>query len=138
MGGAPSLGEIRAQSIKNEPPWQNRGASIAPGRCLLGLRGVLLVKIVVVLGTPGREYAATRHNLGFMVVDELARRLSASDQRSRFRSLLHEAFAAGQKIALVKPQTYMNLSGSAVREVINWYKTSLTDLLVVVDDIDLP
>lgn len=99
---------------------------------------MLLVKIVVGLGNPGREYAATRHNLGFMVVDELARRLSASDQRNRFRSLLTEVFDEGQKIALIKPQTYMNLSGSAVREVVQWYKTSLGDMLVVVDDIDLP
>ena len=97
-----------------------------------------LVKIVVGLGNPGREYSATRHNLGFMVVDELTRRLAASDGRSRFRSLLVEAFDDGQKIALVKPQTYMNLSGSSVREVVNWYKSSLADLLVVVDEIDLP
>ena len=96
------------------------------------------MKIVVGLGNPGREYAATRHNLGFMVVDELARRLSAGDRRGRFRSVLIEAFDAGQKVALVKPQTYMNLSGTAVREVMQWYKTPLADVLVVVDDIDLP
>jgi peptidyl-tRNA hydrolase, PTH1 family len=96
------------------------------------------LKIVVGLGNPGREYAATRHNLGFMVVDELARRLAASHGRSRFRSVLVEAFDEGQKIALVKPQTYMNLSGSSVREVLGWYKSSITELLVVVDDIDLP
>ena len=96
------------------------------------------MKIVVGLGNPGREYAATRHNLGFMVVDELARRLGSSDGRSRFRSVLVEAFDDGQKIALVKPQTYMNLSGTSVREVLGWYKSSIADLLVVVDDIDLP
>jgi peptidyl-tRNA hydrolase, PTH1 family len=96
------------------------------------------VKIVVGLGNPGREYEATRHNLGFMVVDELARRLAASDGRKRFRSLLVEAFDDGQKLVLVKPQTYMNLSGSSVREAVQWYKPSLVDLLVVVDDIDLP
>ena len=96
------------------------------------------MKIVVGLGNPGREYAATRHNLGFMVVDELARRLAASDGRSRFRSVLVEAFDDGQKIVLVKPQTYMNLSGSSVREVLHWYKSSIGELLVVVDDIDLP
>jgi PTH1 family peptidyl-tRNA hydrolase len=99
---------------------------------------MLLVKIVVGLGNPGREYADTRHNLGFMVVDELARRFSASEGRSRFRSVLIEAFDQDQKIALAKPQTYMNLSGSAVRELVHWYKSPLADLLVVVDDIDLP
>ena len=102
------------------------------------MRGVLLVKIVVGLGNPGREYAATRHNLGFMVVDELARRLAASERRNRFRSDLVEVFDGGEKVVLLKPRTYMNLSGSAVREAVNWYKTPLDDLLVVVDDIDLP
>jgi len=96
------------------------------------------VKIVVGLGNPGREYAATRHNLGFMVVDELARRLAAGERRNRFRSDLIEVFDGGEKIVLLKPRTYMNLSGTAVREAVNWYKTQPDDLLVVVDDIDLP
>jgi peptidyl-tRNA hydrolase, PTH1 family len=96
------------------------------------------VKIIVGLGNPGREYAATRHNLGFMVVDELAHRLAATERRNRFRSDLVEAIDAREKIVLLKPRTYMNLSGSAVREAINWYKVPLDDLLVVVDDIDLP
>ncbi len=96
------------------------------------------MKIVVGLGNPGREYAATRHNLGFMVVDELARRLAANDRRTRFRSDLVEVFDGGEKVVLLKPRTYMNLSGSAVREAVSWYKTPLDDLLVVVDDIDIP
>jgi peptidyl-tRNA hydrolase, PTH1 family len=96
------------------------------------------VKIVVGLGNPGRDYVATRHNLGFMVVDELARGLGAGERHNRFRSDLVEVFDAGEKVVLIKPRTYMNLSGSAVREIINWYKPPLADLLVVVDDIDLP
>ena len=96
------------------------------------------MKIVVGLGNPGPEYAATRHNLGFMVVDELARRYGTGERRNRFRSDLVEVFDAEEKIVLLKPRTYMNLSGSAVREAISWYKTSLDELLVVVDDIDLP
>ena len=96
------------------------------------------MKIIVGLGNPGREYAATRHNLGFMVVDELARRSGAGERRNRFHSDIVEIFDAGEKIVLLKPRTYMNLSGSAVREAINWYKISLDELLVVVDDIDLP
>jgi PTH1 family peptidyl-tRNA hydrolase len=102
------------------------------------LERLLPVKIVVGLGNPGREYAATRHNLGFMVVDELAQRLAATERRNRFRSDLVEVFDGGEKVVLLKPRTYMNLSGSAVREAVNWYKTPLDDLLVVVDDIDLP
>jgi peptidyl-tRNA hydrolase, PTH1 family len=96
------------------------------------------MKIIVGLGNPGREYAATRHNLGFMVVDELARRYAASERRNRFRSDLVEVVDEGEKLVLLKPRTYMNLSGSAVREAVNWYKTPLHELLVVVDDIDLP
>ena len=96
------------------------------------------MKIIVGLGNPGREYAATRHNLGFMVVDEVARRHDVSERRNRFRSDLLEVFASGEKTVLLKPRTYMNLSGSAVREAVTWYKTPLDDLLVVVDDIDLP
>jgi PTH1 family peptidyl-tRNA hydrolase len=98
----------------------------------------LLVKIVVGLGNPGREYAATRHNLGFMVVAELARRLSAGSSRNRFRAVETEAFDGSEKLVLVKPQTYMNLSGISVREILSWYKSPPHDLLVVVDDIDLP
>ena len=96
------------------------------------------MKIVVGLGNPGREYAATRHNLGFMVLDQLGRSHAASERHNRFRSDLVEIFDEGEKIVLLKPRTYMNLSGSAVREVVNWYKTPLDNLLVVVDDIDLP
>lgn len=96
------------------------------------------MKIVVGLGNPGREYAATRHNLGFMVVDELFRRLSGTALRARFRSELAEATCAGEKVILVKPQTYMNLSGTAVREVAHWYRVAAEDVLVVLDDLDLP
>src|SRR5215210_1846971 len=120
MGRVPSLGEIAAQTTKNSTAWQNRGGSIASGQRGEGLRGVLLVKIVVGLGNPGREYAATRHNLGFMVVDELARRHAGAERRNRFRSDLVEVFDEAGKIVLLKPRTYMNLSGSAVREAINW------------------
>src|SRR5215213_10699623 len=138
MRRVPSLGEIAGRSTNIETAWQNRGASIASGQSGDGLRGVLLVKIIVGLGNPGREYAATRHNLGFMVVDELARRLEPKERRNRFRSELVEAVDGGVKVVLLKPRTYMNRSGSAVREAVNWYKSSLDDLLVVVDDIDLP
>ena len=96
------------------------------------------MKIVVGLGNPGREYAATRHNLGFMVTDELARRAGAAGSRKRFRSEIAEGTLAGEKLILVKPQTYMNLSGHAVREVVNWYRVARADLLVVLDDLDLP
>jgi len=97
-----------------------------------------LVKIVIGLGNPGREYAATRHNLGFMVVDEITRRFATSERRSRFRAELFELFANGEKLILVKPQTFMNLSGSSVREAAHWYRVRSDEILVVADDIDLP
>ncbi len=97
-----------------------------------------IVKIVVGLGNPGRDYATTRHNLGFMVIDTIARRLSASEPRTRFRADIIEAVDANQKLVLLKPQTFMNRSGTSVRETVRWYKASLDDVLVIADDIDLP
>lgn len=99
---------------------------------------MVLVKIVVGLGNPGQQYAATRHNLGFMVVDEMARRYGVSDRRNRFRSELLTISIGGERVVLVKPQTYMNLSGSAVREVVSWYKVATDEIVVVLDDIDIP
>lgn len=96
------------------------------------------MRIVVGLGNPGREYANTRHNIGFMVVDELARRAGNPGFRRRFRSELAEATVDGERLVLAKPQTYMNLSGHAAREIVNWYHAPLDDLVVVLDDLDLP
>lgn len=96
------------------------------------------MKIVVGLGNPGREYAGTRHNIGFMVVTGLARLAGDTTVKKRFRSELVEGRLDGERIVLVAPQTYMNLSGHAVREVVNWYHLPLDELLVVADDLDLP
>lgn len=97
-----------------------------------------MVKIIVGLGNPGQEYAATRHNIGFMVVDRLRRELHATETRNRFRAEIAEAFVGGDKLVLMKPQTYMNLSGISAREAAQWYKVAIEDILVVVDDIELP
>jgi PTH1 family peptidyl-tRNA hydrolase len=94
--------------------------------------------IVIGLGNPGRNYANTRHNLGFLVVDELARRAGATSARKRFRSEMIETRLPAGRTILVKPQTYMNDSGHAVREVLNWYRAEPEEMLVVVDDLDLP
>lgn len=96
------------------------------------------MKIVVGLGNPGREYAGTRHNIGFMVNNRLARLIGASQVKKRFRSEIVEGIFDGEKFILVAPQTYMNLSGQAVREVVNWYHCPLDDLIVIADDLDLP
>ncbi|MCC6314287.1 MAG: aminoacyl-tRNA hydrolase [Thermomicrobiales bacterium] len=96
------------------------------------------MKLIVGLGNPGREYAKTRHNLGFMVVGELARRAGSPSWRTRFKAELADATIAGQRVILLEPQTYMNLSGHAVREAVNWYKIRRHDVLVVLDDLDIP
>ncbi len=95
-------------------------------------------RIIIGLGNPGREYAATRHNVGFLVVDELARRTGVGGSHRRFRSEVAEGRAAWGKVVLVKPQTYMNDSGQAAREIVQWYRQPLDALLIVVDDLDLP
>jgi PTH1 family peptidyl-tRNA hydrolase len=100
------------------------------------------MKLVVGLGNPGPEYDGTRHNVGFDVVDRLARRWAdpaSSVAKSRFSGLVVEAQIRDEKVLLLKPLTYMNLSGKAVAEAIRFYKLSAADdLLVVVDDTALP
>ncbi len=94
--------------------------------------------LIVGLGNPGREYADTRHNVGFMVIDRLCIRLDARLTRYQFKALTGEATYEGQKLLLVKPQTYMNLSGQAVSSLVRFYKLPLEHLLVIHDDLDLP
>jgi PTH1 family peptidyl-tRNA hydrolase len=95
-------------------------------------------KVVVGLGNPGRKYADTRHNLGFFVVDELAKRTSAPLSKKRMQAEITEARLGDHRLILAMPQTYMNDSGLAVREIVRWYKVPPEDVLVVVDDLDLP
>lgn len=95
------------------------------------------MKIIVGLGNPGKEYKATRHNVGFMVIDELARRWGIGSWRTKFQADISEARVDNQKILLVKPQTYMNLSGQAVAPLAAWHKTAPQDVVVIYDDLDL-
>ena len=95
------------------------------------------MKIVVGLGNPGSQYKETRHNIGFQVVDELARRWNTGAWKKRYEAEVSEHRAIGP-VLLVKPQTYMNLSGTAVREAAKFYKTAPTEIVVVHDDLDLP
>jgi PTH1 family peptidyl-tRNA hydrolase len=96
------------------------------------------VKMVVGLGNPGARYANTRHNVGFDTVDLFARREGWAWSGRRSHAVLAEGVLGGQKVLLVKPQTYMNDSGLAVGELVRFYKLDLADLLVVCDDLDLP
>lgn len=95
------------------------------------------MKIVVGLGNPGNEYSASRHNVGFMVIDELARHLGISSWKKRNQALVAE-YRAEESVVLIKPQTYMNLSGIAVGELARWYKVAPEDVIVIFDDMDLP
>ncbi len=94
--------------------------------------------MIVGLGNPGREYAQTKHNVGFMVVDAIARDAGVLIEKKQCQALTQTATWAGAKILLVKPQTYMNLSGQAVQELLHYYKDRIEDLLVIHDDLDLP
>ena len=96
------------------------------------------MKLIVGLGNPGRRYNQTRHNLGFQVLDDLADRWNARVSRTKFQGLFGETQVNGEKIVLLKPQTFMNLSGQAVAEAVGFYQTGLDDVLVVLDDMDLP
>ncbi|MFB9324364.1 aminoacyl-tRNA hydrolase [Paenibacillus aurantiacus] len=94
------------------------------------------MKWIVGLGNPGTQYAGTRHNVGFMAIDEMARRHGISVTQSKFKALVGEGHIAGTKVALIKPMTYMNLSGETIRAYMDFYKASLSDLIVVYDDLD--
>lgn len=95
------------------------------------------MKIVVGLGNPGREYKQTRHNFGFLVTDQLALDLQGKFKKSQFAAEVVEVSHEGIKLLLLKPQTYMNLSGEAVWKVLGFYKKKSNDLWVVYDDLDL-
>jgi PTH1 family peptidyl-tRNA hydrolase len=96
------------------------------------------MKLIFGLGNPGSKYAGTRHNIGYEVVDYLAVAPGVGSFRNLFQSQVAEATEAGEKILFVKPETFMNLSGRAVRGAIDFYKLTTADLLVICDDFNLP
>lgn len=95
------------------------------------------MKMVVGLGNPGTKYDGTRHNVGFDVLAELSRRWGADKPKSRFESLVSEIVCSSGKLLLIAPQTYMNLSGRSVQQLVHFYQQPLTDVLVVCDDLNL-
>ena len=96
------------------------------------------MKLIVGLGNPGKEYAGTRHNCGFMVIDRLASKLNINVDQNKFKGLYAKVKYHGEDIILLKPQTYMNLSGESVNAVMNFFKIDKEDLLVIYDDLDMP
>lgn len=96
------------------------------------------MKLIVGLGNPDREYINTFHNLGFSAVEKAAEKLGCTFGKEKCRALLAETKIGAEKVIIAKPQTYMNLSGESVRELVSFYKIDLKDLLVIYDDFDLP
>ncbi len=94
--------------------------------------------VIVGLGNPGRQYEQTRHNVGFTTLDLLAQRHGIKVNKIKHKALVGEGSLSGQKVLLVKPQTYMNLSGESIREILAYYKIPAENLMVIYDDVDTP
>lgn len=94
--------------------------------------------LLIGLGNPGREYANTRHNFGFMLIDRLAVRLNARGMKVISKAIVMDARYEDHKLILAKPQTYMNLSGQSVQGLAHFYKIPFTNLMILSDDLDLP
>lgn len=93
--------------------------------------------LIVGLGNPGKEYDGTRHNIGFAAIDYIADKYNIELNRVKFKGVFGEGFIDNKKVILLKPTTYMNLSGESIREVINFYKISNEEIIVLYDDISL-
>ena len=93
--------------------------------------------VIAGLGNPGKQYEKTRHNMGFLVADEFAAAHGIDVRRIKHKALIGEGRIAGEKVLVVKPQTYMNLSGESLREVMNYYDVPMENLIVIYDDMDL-
>ena len=96
------------------------------------------MKCMVGLGNPGKKYSTTRHNIGFMVIDELLRRHFLTLNKTKFNGKYALESIGGEKFLLLQPQTFMNLSGEAIRPLMNFYDIAIEDVVIVYDDLDLP
>lgn len=96
------------------------------------------MKLIVGLGNPGKQYERTRHNIGFEVIDQLSERMGIPLDQAKHKGLYGMGNVRGEKVILLKPLTYMNLSGESVRAVMDYYDIDIEDLIVIYDDLDLP
>lgn len=96
------------------------------------------MKLIIGLGNPGKKYDNTKHNIGFIAVDGLAKNLGLSFNKTKFNALYAEGNVGTEKIVLIKPQTFMNLSGESVRPWMDYYNLTEEDILIIYDDMDLP
>lgn len=95
------------------------------------------MKLIVGLGNPGREYEYTRHNMGFLVLDSFAKKFGVSITKEKFNGLYEILSINGEKVLLLKPLSFMNLSGIVVRKFVNFYKIDIDDVLIISDDLDM-
>ncbi len=95
------------------------------------------MKLIVGLGNPGKKYETTRHNIGFIVVDELAKMLNINKYDEKFNGLFYKIKVKDEDVILLKPQTFMNLSGKSVLKVMDYFNIDISDILVICDDLDL-
>jgi PTH1 family peptidyl-tRNA hydrolase len=96
------------------------------------------MKLIVGLGNPGKKYEGTKHNVGFEVIDKAADKYNISVTKVKHKGLIGDGNISGEKVMLLKPQTYMNLSGESVKEAMTFYKIDIKDLIVIYDDTSLP
>lgn len=94
--------------------------------------------VIAGLGNPGRKYEMTRHNAGFLAMDRISENTGIKISKIKFKSLIGEGFISGQKVILVKPQTFMNSSGEAIREIVDYYGVEMDKLVIIYDDADIP
>ena len=95
------------------------------------------MKCIVGLGNPGKKYEMTRHNIGFLAIDQLAAKHGITVNETKFNAIMGTGRINGERVVLVKPLTYMNLSGEAVRPILDYYKIAIEDVLVIYDDLDM-
>lgn len=96
------------------------------------------MKLIIGLGNPGKEYEKTRHNVGFMVIDNYLKMNNISVSKEKFNGIYYETIKNNEKVLFLKPQKYMNLSGEVVLQYMNYFKIDYNDILVISDDLDMP
>ncbi len=104
----------------------------------LGIKGEVNVYIIAGLGNPGKEYENTRHNTGFSVIDYIAQKNNINISKTKFKGIYGEGNIGNEKVMLLKPQTYMNLSGQSILDAVQFYKINVENLIVIYDDVSLP
>ncbi|SFX40014.1 peptidyl-tRNA hydrolase, PTH1 family [Thermoactinomyces sp. DSM 45891] len=96
------------------------------------------MKLIVGLGNPGKKYEPTRHNIGFWAIDRLSERWGIPLNKEKWKGIIGEGMVRGEKVILLKPMTYMNLSGESIRPAMDWLKMDIEDLVIIYDEMDLP